>query len=201
MGRNEFVIEATWPDRPPQRRRALLIREEPGYVPPPIAAEDARPGELIDDFTDTSAWRAFGSDIAPEAISMEATDWEGRHAMVVRYDAEKAGTSRASVGRNIPQMGRERVGLHFWLYGDGSGAQFHVELCEKDWPNWSHPMTLDFTGWREFDLTWEDFSEGSHDYSRNAKPDWDTIFWLALNPREKSTTFAISDLRYLVPKQ
>lgn len=201
MGRNVFEVRAAMPGAGPQQRTVVLMREPPGYTPPPIRAEETEPGAVIDDFADTSAWRIFGGDIAPEAISMQAREFEGRQAMVVSYDHEVAGDARASVGRNIPQMGRRRVGLHFWLHGDGSGAQFNVEMCEKDWPNWSHAMTLDFTGWREFNLTWLDFPGGSHDYSRDAKPNWDTIFWLALNPREKSTTFAISDLRYLVPKQ
>ena len=200
MGRNEFEVRAEMPGGQVQTRRVLIVREEPGYTPPPITAAETEPGEAIDDFADTSAWEAFGSDIASEAIGMEAREFEGRQAMVVSYDAEAAGTRRASVGRNIPQMGRERVGLHFWLYGDGSGAQFNVEMCEKNWPNWSHPMIIDWVGWREFNLTWLDFPDGSHNYSRNGKPDWDTIFWLALNPRGESTTFAIADLRYLVLK-
>ncbi|MGC9316401.1 MAG: glycoside hydrolase domain-containing protein [Armatimonadota bacterium] len=202
LGRNTFEVTATAdrPDEWRQQKQVVIIREEPGYVPPPISADETSLGAVIDDFEDLEGWRIFGSGDPAKAIAMQSRRFEGRRAMVVSYNAEAAGDRRASVGRYIPKMGRERVGLHFWVYGDGSGAELVVELCEEDWPNWTHTMTVDFTGWREFNLTWQDFPGGNHEYSRNAKPDWDSIFWLALNPRGESTTFAISDLRFLVPR-
>lgn len=198
MGENTLTVSASSPGGQTKELAYRLIRREPGYTPPGIKAEQTRAGALIDDCADSAGWQLFGA--AKDALSIEAALLEGRQAIVASYDQEASRGKRASIGRRIPLMGRRNVGVHLWVWADGSGIPMTVELCEKDWPNWTHTLTLDWEGWKQIKLTWEDFPGGNHNYSRDEKPDWDTIFWFALTPRTQDAKFAISDLRFLVPR-
>ncbi len=198
MGENLLTVTATAATGETKRQVFKLIRRDPGFTPPPIKADQTKPGALIDDFTANAGWRLFGP--SGDTLDVAWTRVEGREALDVTHDYAARNKKRASVGRNIPTMGRENVGLQFWLWADGSGMPLTVELCEKDWPNWVAYLKLDWTGWKKVTLTWEDFTGGNHEYSRDEKPDWDTIFWLALNPQEQDGSFAIADLRFIVAK-
>ncbi len=89
---------------------------------------------------------------AVRAAWIEDARYRRGPARSLRLEFDPAVHPGGALGLEVPPL-RADEGVALWVHGEPCGARLWLRLWEADGDRWElPPVTLDFTGWREFRL-------------------------------------------------
>jgi hypothetical protein len=149
----------TWRLENPYGQQPVRLRIE---ALPPISPYDSPEGMTVEDFADTGdfAERAANTGVTVDLRpSTEQVKAGAASEAFTASNSGKVGRTAAwakAVKKFKPTLSLEKhEGLGLWVYGDGKGEVLNVQLTSPSHVSWGigdHYMTIDFTGWRYFEL-------------------------------------------------
>jgi hypothetical protein len=164
-GSSKWAVRNRFDAQPLRVRIEALMMLEPLDASSGVIAEDFQAAGL-----QTGAAEGVTTAFAPEPSPEGAPDGSGpwlRYTATSKRDAPAGAWSNLERTYETPKNWSGTMGLGMWVKGDGQGELLNVQLRSPEHTVYrgsgDHYITLDFTGWRYFELVEPD-SDRIEDY-------------------------------------
>lgn len=167
---------------------------------------------LVDDFESGSLrnWNAFRSDNSNVTASLVSPGQSGSSAMRVDYNIGAGGWGGVEKIFAVPQNWVSYQGIRFGFYGANSSATIRFEILDNrsagsngdTAERFEYKFSDNITGWKTFDLSWNNFVRRAHWQPAGAPNDGlnlTAIWGFNISPINGQGSFQVDDIKLVSP--